>query len=321
MTAPTGYKQLPSGFWVRDDGSGPYFVDVATGTPTAIGAVVPSVVALTTAEFNALVGASGLTEGVQYYVYDGPARWIAKGPNTYDGIGFDQDGTIYFGNDAFAAQTEIDLAAGTWATRPLTGFTAGVAYFRRMTDIGDKPGGTTMCWLGGTSTAWSLVAPLRLRLRGAGSTGTSAQYPTNTRHALPEALMAACSRFDAHLKFDQSDETTTLASWRLKLGSAGTSADATICAPTGTPMAAGDNQRAYPMSFNIESTTTIRADAISNASGVGWQTSPVNSVADAVVSLTAGDDTSDALYLGVDYTLGGGGGTAITTMLMVTLWP
>ena len=37
MTAPAGYKQLPSGFWVRDDGSGPYFVDVETGTATAAG--------------------------------------------------------------------------------------------------------------------------------------------------------------------------------------------------------------------------------------------------------------------------------------------
>ena len=37
MSAPAGYKQLPSGFWVRDDGSGPYFVDVETGEATAIG--------------------------------------------------------------------------------------------------------------------------------------------------------------------------------------------------------------------------------------------------------------------------------------------
>ncbi len=37
MTAPAGYIQLPSGFWVREDGSGPYFVDVETGTATAAG--------------------------------------------------------------------------------------------------------------------------------------------------------------------------------------------------------------------------------------------------------------------------------------------
>lgn len=37
MTAPAGYRQLPSGFWVRDDGSGPYFVDVETGDVGQIG--------------------------------------------------------------------------------------------------------------------------------------------------------------------------------------------------------------------------------------------------------------------------------------------
>lgn len=37
MTAPAGYTQLPSGFWVRDDGSGPYFIDVTTGAVSQIG--------------------------------------------------------------------------------------------------------------------------------------------------------------------------------------------------------------------------------------------------------------------------------------------
>lgn len=37
MTALTDYKQLPSGFWVRDDGSGPYFVDVSTGDVVPVG--------------------------------------------------------------------------------------------------------------------------------------------------------------------------------------------------------------------------------------------------------------------------------------------
>lgn len=37
MSVLTEYKQLPSGFWVRNDGSGPYFVDVETDTATAAG--------------------------------------------------------------------------------------------------------------------------------------------------------------------------------------------------------------------------------------------------------------------------------------------
>lgn len=43
MSAPAGYKQLPSGFWVKGDGSGPYFVDAETGTATAVGSGVTNV--------------------------------------------------------------------------------------------------------------------------------------------------------------------------------------------------------------------------------------------------------------------------------------
>lgn len=43
MSAPAGYKQLPSGFWVKDDGSGPYFIDVETGIATAVGSGVTNV--------------------------------------------------------------------------------------------------------------------------------------------------------------------------------------------------------------------------------------------------------------------------------------
>lgn len=299
-------------------------VPTPNATPTQAGPYATTsgggTVRLTVAAFAALEAADGLTADVEYYCYDGPARWMATGVNTKDAIVFVQDGITYEGDQALAEQTEIDLEAGTWATRPTTFDVAGVVYYRRMTDIGTAPGGTVMSWFSGTSTEWGLVAPLRLRLRGAGTTTTSAQYPTNTRHALPAGLLAGCSRFDAALKFDQSDEASTLTSWRLKMGSTGTATDATIAAPTGTPMSAGDNQRAYPMSFNIESATSIRADAISNAAAVGWQTSAVNSAADAAASLTGSDDTSDALYLGVDYTMGVSS-TALTTTLIVTLYP
>lgn len=50
MSAPAGYVQLPSGFWVAPDGSGPYFVDVATGATQIVGGVA----SYTAAEFAAL---------------------------------------------------------------------------------------------------------------------------------------------------------------------------------------------------------------------------------------------------------------------------
>lgn len=278
------------------------------------------VTAILAADFAALVAANGLTAGTEYYVSDMPARWVATDGNSYDGIGFTQGGLTYFGDEAVAAQTEVDLAAGTWATRPVTGFDAGIMYFRRMTDIGTAPGGAVMAWLGGTSTEWHLIAPLRLRLRGVGSVTTSAQYPTSTRHALPAGLLAGCARFDVQLKVAQSDETSTLDSWRLKLGSTGTATDATILAPSAASLAAGDNQRSHNLSFNIDSATSIKMDGLDTSANVGWAPNVSSAVEAAAVSLTGSDDTGDALYLGLDYTMNTCN-TALTATVILTLWP
>jgi len=152
MTAPAGYKQLPSGFWVRDDGSGPYFVDTDTGDALRVGG--GGYIEVTAAQFSALVADGTLIKDAQYYVTDGPARWVATGGSTYDGISFLQGGILYVGDQAYDATTEVDLPAGTLASAPTTGFDAGIVYYRRMTDVGTVPGGTVQRWLGGTSTAW-----------------------------------------------------------------------------------------------------------------------------------------------------------------------
>lgn len=291
------------------------------GNSSTGGGASAALTRLTSAAFDALVGASGLTVDAEYYITDGPDRRVATSTSTYDSISFVQDGVTYIGGQAVEDQTEKDLTAGTWASRPLTGFDTGIVYYRRMTDIGTTPGGTVMTWLGGTSTEWHLTAPLRMRLRGAGSVTTSAQYPTNTRHPLAAGLMAACARFDVHLKVAQSDETSTLDSWRIKLGSTGTATDATILTPTGTPLlSAGDNQRAWNTSFNIDSSTSIKMDGLSSSANVGWNTAAGSGVETAAVALTGSDDTGDALYLGLDYTMATCN-TALTTTVILTLWP
>ena len=299
-------------------------VPTPDGVPTQAGPYATTsgggTVRLTVAAFAALEAADGLTADVEYYCYDGPARWMATGANTKDALIFVQDGITYEGDQALAEQTEIDLEAGTWATRPTTFDVAGVVYYRRMTDIGTAPGGTVMSWFSGTSTEWGLIAPLRLRLRGAGTVTTSAQYPTNTRHALPAGFLAGCSRFDVQLKVAQSDETSTLDSWRLKLGSTGTATDATIFAPTGQPLNTTENQRSYNLSFNIDSATSIKMDGQSAAANVGWVINVGGTAEDAAVSLTGSDDTGDALYLGLDYTMNTCN-TALTATVIVTLYP
>lgn len=311
-------RVAPDVAWVVDADTG-----VVSGQRLASGEVAPLAgggVTVTSAAFDALVAGSALVSGTHYYVSDLPARWVATGTNTYDGVGFTQGGVTYFGDEAVATQTEVDLAAGTWASRPTSGFDSGTVYYRRMTDIGTAPGGTVMSWLGGTSTEWHLTAPIRLRLRGAGAVTTSAQYPTNTRHTLPAGLMAACSRFDVQLKVAQSDETSTLDSWRLKLGSTGTATDATIFAPTGQPLNTTENQRSYNLSFNIDSATSIKMDGQSAAANVGWVINVGGTAEDAAVSLTGSDDTGDALYLGLDYTMNTCN-TALTSTVILTLWP
>lgn len=275
---------------------------------------------LTSAAFDALVGDDALTVDAEYFITDGPDRRVATTTSAYDQLSFVQAGVLYIGGQAVEEQTEVDLAAGTWATRPLTGFTSGVMYYRRMTDIGNARG-TVMWWLGGTSTVWSLMYPLRQRLSGAGSVTTSAQYPTNTRFALPAGLMAGCSGFDISLKFDQSDESSTVGVWGIYLGTAGTATDARIGGMgTGTAMSAGDNQKAWRVGYYLASASSVLADSSSAVAAQGWSGSAINSAGDGTVSLTAGDDTSDALYLGIGYTMGTSN-TALTTTVVLTLWP
>lgn len=275
------------------------------------------------ADYQALVATSGLTAGKTYYISDVPAMWLATDGNSVVGVAFVYGGTEYIGDEARAAQTEIDLEAGTWASRPLTGFTTGTLYYRRMTDVGTLSGGTVMSWLGGTSTEWHLVAPLRMRATGAGTTTTSAQYPTNTRFTLPAGLLQTCSAFEVQLKVNQTDETSVLATWRLKLGSVGDATDATIAAPNGTSqLGAGDNVRAYALTFHIASTTSFLIDSNSNSTSFGWSgtANTTGGGSSAAVSLGGSDDTGDALYLGLDYTMSTSN-TAITTTLIVTLLP
>lgn len=288
--------------------------------PVPAGVVSGAGVVTTSAAFDALVAGSTLVPGTTYWIPELPAMWLASTVSVPVAMSFQYGGNSYVGDERVATQTEVDLEAGTWASRPLTDFTTGITYYRRMTDIGTAPGGAVMAWLGGTSTEWHLIAPLRLRLRGVGSVTTSAQYPTSTRHALPAGLLAGCARFDVQLKVAQSDETSTLDSWRLKLGSTGTATDATILAPSAASLAAGDNQRSHNLSFNIDSATSIKMDGLDTSANVGWAPNVSSAVEAAAVSLTGSDDTGDALYLGLDYTMNTCN-TALTATVILTLWP
>lgn len=84
MTAPAGYKQVPSGFWVKDDGSGPYFMDVATGQATAIGS--GGVINATVAEIAAGAAAGTLVPG--FYIDENGEMYLATSSSAYVPLAF-----------------------------------------------------------------------------------------------------------------------------------------------------------------------------------------------------------------------------------------
>lgn len=168
---------------------------------------------------------------------------------------------------------------------------------------------------------WRLRNALRMRKRGDGAASTGAQYPTNTRFALPAGALALCSSFDLMLKLALNDtpDTDTVTSWRLKLGTLGTASDATIASVT-SALAAGENQRAYHLSGAIESATSIRMDQSSGVSTQAWAGNAQTTLAAAAASLGGSDTTASALYLGLDYTMGAATNPCTTTAIL-TLYP
>ena len=125
---------------------------------------------------------------------------------------------------------EVDLTEGTWATRPTTGFVAGVRYYRRMTDIGDN-GGVVMVRTS-TMSEWGFAGEVPIvSLIGtnaspalshtlAGATGYLAVA------TFPAKLLKAAKRlqFIGNIK-NEGGGTVTLA---LVLGTLGTSSDQQI---------------------------------------------------------------------------------------------
>lgn len=82
MSVLTEYRQLPSGFWVRQsDGSGPYFVDVASDTAEAVRGQ-NSATTTTAANLAALAAAGTLTPGA-FYIDETGQMYLATSASTY----------------------------------------------------------------------------------------------------------------------------------------------------------------------------------------------------------------------------------------------
>lgn len=217
-------------------------------------------VTTTATEFAALVAANGLTPGITYWLPLVPAMWFATGSATYVGVGFVSGGVTYFGDEALASTTEVDLAAGTWATRPLTGFTSGTLYFRRMTDIGTSPGGAVMSWLGGTSTEWRVTTVTDVfndftTTTGAQNTSEQALNPKD----LPAGILNACGEFEVILVGGKTGTTDAVDSIKARLGTAGTTADTLLNGVLSSAVSAADRARTAKHRYRVTSSTTIAA--------------------------------------------------------------
>ena len=255
---------------------------------------------VTDAEFQALVVGNALVEGTTYYVSDLPAMWLATGSATYNGIQFEEDGTIYIGDQEISSQTEIDLAAGTWATRPTTGFTTGTMYYRRMTDIGTDAGGAcVMSWLGGTSTEWHVTQPIWAIYKPtltSGTQNTSAQALCTT--AIPAGLLSACSTFDIFYTVAKTGTTDAMTQGLPLMGETGTTADTVLRGLATGALASGDRGRSVQHSYRVYDATHIRLLGSSNTSG-SWLGTTNTAAVQTEYTLTA----ANAMYLSLGVTM------------------
>lgn len=232
-----------------------------TDQPLSADAVTGSGQAVTTAEFDALVLASGLTTGTTYYLTDGPAMWFATGAATYVGVQFEQSGVTYVGDEAIPTPTDVDLPAGTWATRPTSDpDAAGVVCYRRMTDIGTVPGGTVMTWLCGTSTEWHVTAPVDVfndftTTTGAQNTTEQALNPKD----IPAGLLKAAGEFEIILVGGKTGTTDAVTSVLARLGAAGTTADTLLNGVLSSAVGAGDLARTAKHRYRYYDATNIAA--------------------------------------------------------------
>lgn len=289
-------------------------VPTPNATPTQAGPFTTTagggIVRLTGAQFAALEAGDGLTADLEYFCYDVPSRWIATSANTKDAVVFVHNGVTYEGDLAYAEATEKDLAAGTWATRPLTGFTTGLMYYRRMTDIAN----CTMWWLGGTSTEWRVVCPTWAVFDPATVAGAqSASAQVINPKDIPAGLLLAARAFRIHVAAGKSGTTDAMTSFAARLGTAGTTADVALLGPPSAAIAAGDRSRNAVHRYRWYDATHFRAVGAPTANGSDASTS-TSGAADTeytitgsqalklslgVVMATAAADTPHCAFLGL----------------------
>lgn len=208
----------------------------------------------------------------------------------------------YQGKKTLAAVLALTGSEGMWAN---------------VTDI--VPGDLVRVVNNGTK--WRLAQTVRMRTVAAAAISTAAQYITAGRFGPPAGAFALCGAFELMWRFSQPNETNTITSYRIKLGSAGTAADVDILASVGNPLAGGDNQRSYRQLFSLNSATQVQADGASNTATPGFLAAAGTGLIDPAFTLNAAATTAQQLYLGIDMTNGVSATDAVTVTSTLILMP
>lgn len=300
----------------------PYFETAVTGKPTkwTRGRVADvdeadALLLIQTGLFGAAPGGSSLDTRYTSALIAALADAAGLTPRTW--YAASDTGVAYWCSYASTAQplsTVVHLGTITTATMlayssPTEGMTC---------DVSDAVSGAVVR-ARYNGSAWRAVGPARIRVRGAGSISTSAQYPTNTRIAFSAGALTLFNTFDLHLKLnlvEGAGDTVTAVS--VYLGSLGDASDAAILSLSG--LTATQEQRAWYYTGAFESASSVRIDPPYDGSQQGYTGQAATTAGAAQLVSLGSDDTSDALYCGVGYTMGVSA-NACTTMLMLTLYP
>jgi hypothetical protein len=185
----------------------------------------------------------------------------------------------------------------------------------RITDVGPT-GGTQFRWDG---TIWRLTAPMDIvwdiTVSVSGTTGVSEQILKQA--TIPSGLLQAGRTLEIYSLFIKSG-TTDSSTTRVRLGTAGTTADAQIFSNQSFPNTGRSITAAS--TYVLPSTTQIRVASAQNA-GAAAPWANASTATASPVNTTIPDISSNALIVSCTQTMSGSTDTPQVAELFVRLYP
>lgn len=269
MIAPAGYRQLPSGFWVRDDGSGPYFINLVTGEISEIGSAASGTIYKTAAEIAALAAVSGLVAGGMYFDSETGIFYLASSSSAYEPL----SSAPYIGSVTFA----VMLAYSS----PAVGMLADV------TNLGNivsrwRYNGSYWTPLNGRQQIYSILADTY----NATADGTERLIPNCQVEIFGGVLPYVGAAIEVRFGVERSASGESPLIF-LRFGTTGSSAD-TLLAGSWTLTTGSISSQGQTLAAKRQSTTTMQ---LNGSGGIGASTHRFGSAVSAAraAAVTVGD--------------------------------